>query len=282
MKFEAHYPIHPELKKYILYYYFAKTDQNNHQSSYYSFPNITIPINIHKNVTCSIEAHTAVVSGAAHSNFITIANGLRESPLNVKWNGFIDKITIAFTAVGLNHFIHKNLNEAVSGYTSFFTEWYGDQYTSCLEKFYAEPDNRERVIILENFLISILKPFEKSILLQNIVDLLSNFDREMPIPEIARQVNISERTLNRLFQLHIGISPTAYRKIVRFRQSFENMLLKDKFKRLIDIGYESNYYDQSYYIKMYKKLSGKNPGNLYKAVQKLADGNVIFEFQSPI
>ncbi|HMF71068.1 MAG TPA: helix-turn-helix transcriptional regulator [Flavitalea sp.] len=278
MKFEAHYPIHPQLKKYIHYYYFVKTDQKNHHSSYYSFPNVTVPVNIHKNVTCTIEGDAAVVSACENSNFVTVANGLRERPLKVKWNGLIDKVTIAFTAVGINHFICKNLNETVEGYTNFFTEWDGNNYTACLEEFYAEPDNRKRIIILEIFLVGIYRPFEKGGLLQEIINLLSDFTPKISVPEIARQVNISERTLNRLFQLHIGVPPIAYRKIARFRKSLEDKVIREKFKRLTDISYENNYYDQSYFIRMYNNLSGKSPKDLHKCVNKLADGNVIFEF----
>lgn len=278
MKFEAHYPIHPELKKHIRYYYFVKTGWKDHHSRYYSFPNTTIPISIHKNVDCRIEGDSVVVSSSENSNFVTIANGLRETPLNVEWTGFIDKVTIAFTPVGINHFISKNLNEAVEGYANLFTEWYGSEYTARLEAFYAEPDNRKRIDILETFLTGVYRPFEKSDQLQNVILLLSDFTHEVSVPEIARHVNISERTLNRLFHLHVGISPVAYRKIARFRRSLEDKVIREKFKRLSDIGYESNYYDQSYFIKMVNKLSGKSPKDLFKAVDKLADDNVILEF----
>ena len=162
MKFEAHYPVHPELKKHIRYYYFVKTGQNGHHSCYYSFPNTTVPINIHKNVTCVLGNDSVTVSPSATANFQTIANGLRESPLKVAWSGLIDKVTIAFTPVGLNHFINGNLNDVVTGYANFFLEWEGSDYIAFLENFYAEPDNTKRVMLLETFLLGRYHPFEKN------------------------------------------------------------------------------------------------------------------------
>ncbi|MFT4094132.1 MAG: helix-turn-helix domain-containing protein [Niabella sp.] len=278
MEFEAKYPVHPNLQKHIKYYYFVKTSHSNHHSLYYSFPNTTIPINIHKNVTCKIAGSKVTVSEAAQLNYLTIANGLRESPLVVEWNGLIDKVTIAFSATGINYFINRGLNESIAGFTSLFTGWDGSGYSECLERFFSGNDIQERVHILEDFLLSMYHPFEKANILEPAIRLLADFNHEMTISQIAAQIKTSERTLNRLFKLHIGISPVAYRKIARFRQSLENKVVKEKFKRLTDIGYESNYYDQAYFIKMYNKLSGKSPKDLYKSVNKLADDNVIFEF----
>lgn len=278
MKFEALYPSHPLLKQYIRYYYFVKTNNKEHQSRYYSFPNITIPVNIHKHIDFHINNNKITIKESNTLNYTTIVNGMRESPLLVEWNGIIDKVTIAFTPVGINHFIRRNLNEAVIGYTNKFTEWDGDNYSNCLADFYQTSNNDKRVALIEGFLLSIYRPFDKQDLLQQAIDLLTDFKQEQSITKIATSIITSERTLNRLFKLYIGISPVAYRKIARFRQSLENKVVKEKFKRLTDISYESNYYDQSYFIKMNNKLSGKSPANLYKAVDKLADDNVIFEF----
>lgn len=278
MKFEVYYPVHPELKKHILYYYFVKTTNRDHKSRYYSFPNITVPVNIHKNVACNIEGHAVAMNGEQSTGYITIANGMRESPLLVTWNGVIDKVTIAFQPVGLNHFIRRPADKAIEGYANHFSDWNSPAYDECLNKFYATESIPQRVTVLEEFLLSVYRPFEKAELLYRIVGLLCDFNQEMSIPQIAGKINTPERTLNRLFKTHTGISLTAYRKIARFRQSLENKVVKEKFKRLTDIVYESNYYDQSYFIKIYNQLSGKSPGDLYKSVEKFADDNLIFEF----
>jgi AraC-like DNA-binding protein len=278
MTFEAHYPVHPELKKHIRYYYFVRTNDPDHHSSYYSFPNTTIPVNIHKNVQCRIERSSAIGTATTDAAFVTIANGLRETPLQVAWNGSIDKVTIAFTAVGINYFIRNNLQEEVYGHANIFMAWNEGSYRTYLDKFYKENELSRRINVLEDFLMSIYQPFDKGALLQQVIDMLCNFSEDLPVPEIARLAGVSERSLNRLFQLHIGVSPVVYRKIARFRESLENKVVREKFKRLTDIGYDSNYYDQSYFIKMYNKLSGKSPKELFKSVDKLADNNVIFEF----
>lgn len=279
MKFEARYPENAILKKYIQYYYFVQTNEKGHYSRYYSFPNITLPINIHKNVAVEIDGNKVRIKENATNSPIAIANGMRESPLLVEWSGCLDKITIAFKPGGINAFINRPLEKIVKGYGSIFTEWSSEPgYAAYLETFYKGSDIDKRLIVTEAFLLSICKPFDKEDLIFKAIELLSNFTYEKPISQVAAELDIAERSFNRAFKSLIGISPVGFRKIARFRQSLENKVVKDKFKRLIDIGYESNYYDQAYYVKMYKKLSGKNPSGLYRAIDKLADDNVIFEF----
>lgn len=283
MEFEAHYPVHRELKQHIAFYYFARTRDKMHKSIYHSYPTITIPINIHKNVICELKEDEAVIRGTDHSPIVTIANGLRERALIVQWNGLIDKVTIAFTPVGINHFITKSLGQFIHGYANIFSAWNGDAFTSCVEAFYATDDNHNRVRILEDFLVGIYRPFDKAHVLQEAIEILSAANCASSVPQIARQINVSERTLNRLFQSYIGVSPITYRKIARFRKSLEDKVVSATTKRLTDIGYENNYYDQSYFIKIYNQLTGKSPKMLYNAIDKLADDKVLFEFiKSPV
>ena len=96
--------------------------------------------------------------------------------------------------------------------------------------------------------------------------------------DILNQINIPARTLNRRFREVIGVSPIEFRRIAQFRHSLNNKLFESQLKKLTAIGYESNFYDQSYFIKMYKKLTGSNPKAFFNAIEKLGDDKLIFQF----
>jgi AraC-like DNA-binding protein len=89
---------------------------------------------------------------------------------------------------------------------------------------------------------------------------------------------LSLRTFHRLFKTHLGVSPITHQRIARFRHSLENKFFQDKFKNLTEIGYESNFYDQSYFIKLYNQLAGSNPGTLFSKLEQLGDSKLVFEF----
>ena len=115
-------------------------------------------------------------------------------------------------------------------------------------------------------------------MIQNALTLLTDFANELPIEEIAKRLLLNTRTFNRLFFKHFGISPVGFRKISRFRHSLRNRLFDARFTTLTEIGYESNFYDQSYFIKMYKKITGDNPSRFFNSIEKLADNQLIFRF----
>jgi AraC-like DNA-binding protein len=278
MKFEPFYPKHLLLKELIEYYYFQKTDSDNFSAEYYSFPNIFLALNIHKNVSCNINGHQVNVTGGHEDGYLMILNSVFDLPLHVYQKGKIDKVTVVFKPLGLNHFIEAPFNEIVQKPTQIFKEWEEYNNEIFLNQFFKEPDYCNRILVLEDYLLSLYKSFTEYLLLSDVVNALSDFKKELSVEDIAKQFSLSSRTLNRLFKKHLGISPTAFRKIARFRHSLKNKIFNSEFNTLTKIAYESNFYDQSYFIKIYKNLTGQNPKTFFKSIERLADDKLLFKF----
>ncbi len=107
---------------------------------------------------------------------------------------------------------------------------------------------------------------------------LCDFNEEKKISEIASIIGIPERTFNRIFLREVGISPARFKKIARFRHSLNNKLFNQQLQRLTEIGYASNFYDQAYFINIYKQLTKKNPKAFFREIDQLADSNLILSF----
>jgi AraC-like DNA-binding protein len=273
------FPRHELLKEHIEYYYFLKTEDPLFEVTYFAFPSVNTPLNIHKNVDISILPNFTSVSGVQNENYFSIIQGIRSVPLKVTFKGKIDKVTIAFKPLGINHFLDCSFFEVAAKDSQMFSLWEDrDDYKKFIADFYSINDLEERVGLLENFLISMYRPFSRYKHLRAAIDLLINFESEMSIAEVALKVELNSRTLNRLFREHIGISPAGFKKIARFRHALNNKLFKDQFKRLTDIGNQSNFYDQSYFINIYKKMSGSRPGEFFEKVRKLGNDQLLFRF----
>src|SRR5215218_3089245 len=108
MDIQPFYPIDAILKNYIEYYYFLKTDAD-FSSTYYAFPNLLQSFNIHKHAVCQINAHSTYVYGNTKYKPLMIVQGQHQLPLFVQLKGSLDKITILFKPLGLNHFIQNPL-----------------------------------------------------------------------------------------------------------------------------------------------------------------------------
>jgi AraC-like DNA-binding protein len=209
---------------------------------------------------------------------LPVAVELRTKDGKVDLRGKLDKVTIIFKPLGLNHFINNPIKEIVGQPSSIFAEWDGDKYAGFLNAFYRTNVNRKRIVLLEEFLLSRYKTFAEATVLKEVLNHLTDFENERSVEEIARVVNLNVRTLNRLFGKHLGISPITFRKIARFRHAMKNRIYGERLKTLTEIGYESNFYDQSYFIKMYQKLTGNNPSKFFRSIEKLSDDRLVFSF----
>jgi AraC-like DNA-binding protein len=88
---------------------------------------------------------------------------------------------------------------------------------------------------------------------------------QLKIKELLKELPLTERTLERNFKAHIGLSPKQFSKIIQFQSSL-NQLTKVKFQKLTDIGIDSGFTDQSHFIRTFKSYTGQTPsfyfGNL--------------------
>lgn len=279
MKIETFYPRHAILREHIEYYYFLRTYARDFKTAYYSFPNTLQSFNIHKNASCEIGNNSTHVYGVPEKKYLMIAQGKYESPLQVLLEGKLDKVTINFKPLGLNHFIRRPLAAVTPEHSQSFHEWETYAETPAfLQAFFHANDNETRVDLLEDYLLRYYQPLDNEALLLKAIHSLMDFSTELPVQEIAESLSVSVRSFNRLFYNNMSITPVSFRKIARFRHSLKNRLFNEQFKNLTDIGYESNFYDQAYFVKMYKKITGSNPGKFFKSVEKLADDHLIFQF----
>lgn len=76
--------------------------------------------------------------------------------------------------------------------------------------------------------------------------------------ETQEELAMTERTFQRLFANHIGISPNQYRRIVQFDAAFKQ-LNKREFRQLSDIAFDNNYADQSHFIRTFKEFTNLVP-----------------------
>lgn len=79
-----------------------------------------------------------------------------------------------------------------------------------------------------------------------------------PLKNIQTEMNLSERSLERLIKQFIGISPKLFSRIMRF-QSGLHKLRQEACCNLTDIAYQADYFDQSHFIREFKEFTGMNP-----------------------
>lgn len=76
--------------------------------------------------------------------------------------------------------------------------------------------------------------------------------------ELQQTLQLSERSLERKFKQHVGISPKLFLRICRFQESL-NQMRKNNYDKLSDIAFQNDYADQSHFIRVFKEFTGFSP-----------------------
>jgi len=83
------------------------------------------------------------------------------------------------------------------------------------------------------------------------------------LKELQQELCVTERTFQRLFEAHVGVTPKMFRKICQFDAAFQR-LNQRSFTRLADISYEHDYADPSHFIRVFREFTGRSPREYLK------------------
>jgi len=83
MNVQSFLPRHPLLQKHIDFYYFFHNQDPTFDTTYFSFPNLYTPLNIHRNVNCTIEVNSTSVYEDQANEHLVLVQGMREYPLGL-------------------------------------------------------------------------------------------------------------------------------------------------------------------------------------------------------
>ena len=191
----------------------------------------------------------------------------------MEYTGKVQEISIIFKPLGFNRFFKES-------YQSLAPKFSQVLHVNIWNEFIDNYDFEESNLLkLESFLLSQFKDDENMIPLEKAISILSDKNDDTSINEIALSIGYNLKTFQRHFKKHFGCTPIEYRRICRFRNSLSSKLNNLQLKSLTDITYEGGYFDQSYFIKEFKKLTNNNPKEFFKVVKKVDGDKLIWEIK---
>ncbi len=81
--------------------------------------------------------------------------------------------------------------------------------------------------------------------------------------QVQKELYTTERTLQRLFEFHIGVSPKTFGRICQFHHTLQ-CLQQTNFSGMAGIAYENGYADQSHFIRSFKEFTNHTPQEYIK------------------
>ena len=76
--------------------------------------------------------------------------------------------------------------------------------------------------------------------------------------EVQSELYVTERTFQRMFERHVGVSPNKFRMICQFNKAFQQ-LNRERTKSLTEITFHNGYADQSHFIRIFREFTSVTP-----------------------
>lgn len=117
----------------------------------------------------------------------------------------------------------------------------------------------EKIKVLDNLFLDLLEQQERECdIIRHATDAILLHSRKEVLAEILNDLNLNERTFQRIFKKFVGITPTQYRRICQFKGSFDQVK-HSTFEKLSDVAFQTGFADQSHFIRSFKEHAQTTP-----------------------
>jgi AraC-like DNA-binding protein len=247
MRFDKFIPTE-KLKPYIKYFVVSENDV---ETEYKVFPSSGLVIGFqYKGQLSTIHNRD--------ENKLTSAGitGILDTYKIFKNSANMGTILVYFTETGFIHFSSNPANEVYNlsiPLSEIFTK---NSVNEVEEKLSATNTDKQRINIVEHFLLSQLKDIQIDKLIIEAVKLIYQSKGTIRIKELNERLFISQSPFEKRFRKIVGTTPKKFSSIIRFNAVLDNL---SNTKSLTEICYENNFFDQAHFIKDFKQFTGDTP-----------------------
>ena len=240
------------LKHFIKFYWFMESD------SEISIDNKLLPVN---NTDIIINYSSPVAYEKNGKSVIPDRihfNGIRSSTEIIRQSGKVKVFGISFYPHGIYPLLKipmrefagkiENLGNVLGNFSGFIADIMADNNISAKERIRVMEK-----IILEKMDCDCLDNREKKIFSDFYVN-------NKGVKDFCVKFGVNIKYLERLFFKYTGVSPKVFSRITRFQRISREMLYYRNYNNLTELAYDGEYYDQTHFIKEFRKFSGVTPG----------------------
>jgi AraC-like DNA-binding protein len=137
--------------------------------------------------------------------------------------------------------------------------WNAHKHNALKTQLIYATDTSRKIEVLDNLLIEQHNENQQVCkIVQYATDQIINNSNKEIISEILQTLNLNERTFQRVFKKYVGITPTQFRRICQFQQSFGQLRGK-QFNKISEVAYDNGFADQSHFIRSFKEFTQTTP-----------------------
>jgi AraC-like DNA-binding protein len=249
MRFDKFIPT-GQLKPYIKYFVVS---ENNMETEYKIFPSAGLVIGF------QYSGQLATIKDKKENKLSSAGiTGISDNYKIFRNSPNIGTVLVYFTETGFTHFASHPTNELFNLSISLIDIFDKNKVNEIENKLATSITDKQRIKIVEQFLLSQLKNIQTDKLIIEAVKLIYQSKGTIQVKKLNQKLFISQSPFEKRFRKVVGATPKKFASIIRFNAVLDNL---DKTKSLTEICYENNFFDQAHFIKDFKQFTGVTPEN---------------------
>jgi AraC-like DNA-binding protein len=192
--------------------------------------------------------------------------GLIDVPviLDVDEDVATETMGIEFSPKGAYRFFHFTLND-IQNQIYPLSDVLGNTGKQLTEQMNNTTSLRQKIVVLQQFLLRQLSLHNEDMVFEYCIEKITASKGSITVKELEKKTGYSSRWLNMKFNDKLGVSPKNLCSIIRFKHYYEGFISGNEKSFSRNDFYES-YYDQSHFIKDFKRFTGLPPARFEKQI----------------
>lgn len=181
----------------------------------------------------------------------------RTRPIRIAQRGAVEIVGVRFRTAGLSPFV----SQPVDGWTDRVVpldEAFGADGPAVEAALRAASSREARTELLDAFFGARLAQTPAHATVQALMTRIERAGGDVRMADLSAEGRVPIRKLDRWFLRHLGFSPKAFARIVRFQRAL-TMLKTDPGCTLAAVGAACGYYDQPHFVRDFKQYAGVAP-----------------------
>lgn len=174
----------------------------------------------------------------------------------------IGTVLVYFRDGGASVFFREPIHELFQSSLSMDTFLPRSELLRFEEQLCQAATREDKIKTVEQFLLSRMKVGTPDRIVVRALDLIYQSGGTIRIAELSQQLSISQSPLEKRFRKVVGTSPKKFASIVRFKSIIRN---HHPAPSLTTLGYDTGFYDQSHFIKEFRKFTGATPEEYFRS-----------------